>query len=67
MTAVFRDSCVLRISPIAGEADGGCNGTMDKEPSTAEFAFSTGINGVDCNPVANPQPGNARTKLNHFA
>jgi hypothetical protein len=67
MTAVFRDSCVLRISPIAGKADGRSDGAMHKKPPTAEFAFSTGINGVDCNPVANPQPGNARTKLNHFA
>jgi hypothetical protein len=67
MTAVFRDSRVLRISPIAGKADGGCDGAMDKKPSTAQFAFSTGINGVDRNPVANLQPFYAGTKLNYFA
>jgi hypothetical protein len=67
MAALFRDSRVLRISPIASKADGGCKGTMDKQPSTAELAFSTGINGVDRNPVANPQPFYLRTKLNHLA
>jgi hypothetical protein len=38
-----------------------------EKPATAELAFSTGIDGVDRNPIADAKSLHLGTKLNHLA
>jgi hypothetical protein len=67
VAAIFRYDRVFRVSTVARKSDGGCGGAVYEKPSTTEFAFSAGIDGVDRNPIADTKSCYGGTKFNHLA